>query len=120
MQLNVSFDGPLKHFLYSLYPAEPLICASIWVDKPPSKTSMFLLCNPYSIVKSLDPLFHLLTDPDNALVSSGSVILLKTTNDVALQTITNFLNQLSMLNFVDDIEWKSVARENKTGLYKGR
>ena len=98
MQLNVSFDGPLRHFLYSLYPRMSLICALIWADKPPSKTSVLLFSNPYSIVKSLGPLFQSLTDPDNASVSNLSQILLKTTNDVVVETITNFLNQLSMLN----------------------
>jgi hypothetical protein len=110
---------PLKHLLYSLYLAVPLIYALIWADKPPSKTSMFLFCNPCSIVNSLCPLFHSLTDPDNTLVSSLSLILLKTTNDVVVQTITNFLNQLGMLNLAGDIEWKSLAREIKLLFTKG-
>ena len=50
-------------------------------------------------------MFHSLTDPDSTLVSSLSLILLNTTNDVLVQTITNFLNQLDMLNLADDIEW---------------
>jgi hypothetical protein len=97
----------------------PLICALIWADKPPSKTSMFLFCNPCSIVKSLGPLFHSISDPDNALVSSLSLILLKTTSDVVVQTITNFVNQLIMLNLAGDIEWKSLAREIKLLSTKG-
>jgi len=64
-------------------------------------------------------LFHSLADADNALVPSLILILLKTTNGVVVQTITNFLNQLSMLNLAGDIEWKSLAREIKLLCTKG-
>jgi hypothetical protein len=45
----------------------------------PNKTATCLLCNCSAIVRAQGPLFHLLIEPDNALVSSTRLIVLKTT-----------------------------------------
>lgn len=79
-----------KHFRDSLYSAVPLISGLVSADNP-NKTETSLLSNCFAIVKSQGPLFHLIVESDNALVSRTKLMVLKTTSsDVFMQTIASF------------------------------
>jgi hypothetical protein len=68
----------------------PLISGLVSADNP-NKTETSLLSNCFAIVKSQGPLFHLIVESDNALVSRTKLMVLKTTSsDVFMQTIASF------------------------------
>lgn len=111
IQLNVAFDETLTEALSEqfIYPTVLLIQGLVRAVTP-NKTGTCLLCNCSAIVSSQGSLFHLLIEPDNALVSSTRLMVLRTTkSDVVMQTVTVFWINWFVVKITGDTECGSVA-----------